>query len=141
MSENPVKKIHDLLCKISNLEKVKTASEDGKNYSDGIIRIWEVNDEGPLHRDNAKFEVPNFEISKYANQLSCVLHLQAPLNGGNLVIYKQKWEKSDEKFRKIDFGYTKDVLKEGIESITIEAKQGDLVIFNPRLFHEILLDH
>ena len=134
--KNPVHDIHNKIKEISNFE-ISTATEDGATYSQGIIRLWETGDFGPLHRDNANFEVPNYQISKYENQLSCVLYLQEPELGGELVIYRQKWEKSDEKFREIGFGYTKKVLKTS-EKATVFPSQGDLVIFNPNHYHEIL---
>lgn len=134
--KNPVQDIHNKIKEISNL-KISTAVEDGKTYSQGIIRLWEMGDFGPLHRDNANFEVPDFQISKYQNQLSCVLYLKEPELGGELIIYRQKWEKTDEKFREIGFGYTKKVLKTSDKAIVFPS-QGDLVIFNPNHYHEIL---
>ena len=134
--KNPVHDIHKKIKEISNFD-ISTAKENGAIYSQGIIRLWEMGDIGPLHRDNANFEAPDYKISKYENQLSCVLYLQEPEGGGELVIYKQKWEKPDEKFREIGFGYTKEVLKTSISS-TIIPTQGDLVIFNPNHYHEIL---
>ena len=136
--ENPVKKINKTICRISKLQKIDLASEDQRSYSLGIIRIWEDGDFGQLHRDNSNFEVPDFKISKYQNQISCVLHLQAPEKGGELIVYNQAWQKPDEKFRDIGFGYKRDVLnKEECRDAIIVPNQGDLVVFNPRFFHEI----
>ena len=135
--EKPDEKINEAICRISRLEKIDLASEDQQDYSLGIIRIWEDGDFGPLHRDNANFEVPDFKISKYQNQISCVLHLQTPEKGGELIVYKQRWQKLDEKFREIGFGYKRNVLNVS-ENAVIVPNQGDLMIFNPKFFHEIL---
>lgn len=134
--ENPINKINNIICDTSRLEKIKSAAEGELDYSCGIIRIWENEDVGPLHRDYASFESPNFKISRHKNQLSCVLYLQSPKKGGELVIHNQEWQKSDEKFRSIGFGYSREVLK-GSEYAIVIPKQGDLVIFNPKFFHEI----
>ena len=134
--KNPVHDIHNKIKEISNFE-ISTATEDGATYSQGIIRLWETGDIGSLHRDNANFEVPNYQISKYQNQISCVLYLYEPELGGELVVYRQKWEKPDEKFREIGFGYKKEVLKT-TEKTTVFPIQGDLIIFNPNHYHEIL---
>ncbi len=136
-NESPAPRINEIIYKTSRIKKILPAMEDGKDYANGIIRIWENEDSGPLHRDYANFESPNFQISRHENQLSCVLYLDSPKSGGELVIHKQKWVKSDEKFRDIEFGYRREVLKSS-ESVRIVPKQGDLIIFNPRFFHEIL---
>ncbi len=134
---DPYKKINQVISKISKIEKLTPAMESTKDYSHGIFRIWENNDFGPLHRDYANFEAPNFHISRHKNQISCVIYLQNPSKGGELVIHKQQWEKADEKFRAIDFGYSRQVLKETTHE-KILPRKGDMIIFNPRFFHEIL---
>lgn len=136
-TEDPIEKINQVIHKISKIENIIPATEQKNDYSHGIFRIWENSDFGPLHRDYANFEAPNFQISRHENQLSCVLFLQNPTKGGELVIHNKKWEKPDEKFRAIDFGYSREVIKE-VSYEKILPQKGDLIIFNPRFFHEIL---
>ena len=136
--EDPRKKIHKLLSEIYPEKNVSVAYEKGKKYACGVIRIHDFGDYANIHRDFVKFEAPNFEVSKLSNQLSSVLYLQQSERGGELVIYKKPWKKPDEKFREINFGYSRNVLEDCKNAVKIKPRQGDLIIINPIHFHEIL---
>lgn len=136
--EDPRKKIHKLLSEFYPNKNIQVASEEQKKYACGVIRIHEFDDYAPIHRDCVSFEDPHFQVSKFINQLSTVLYLQQSDKGGDLVIYKKAWQKSDEKFRNIDFGYSRNVLKGCKESVKIKPSKGDLIIINPKYYHEIL---
>ena len=110
--EDPRKKIHNFLGKIFSNSEIAVATENDKKYACGIIRIHALGDYVAIHRDNVRFEARDFSVSNYQMQLSAVLYLQQSEKGGELVLYKKQWSKSDEKFRNIEFGYTRDVIAE-----------------------------
>lgn len=136
--EDPRKKIHRLLSEFYPNKNVKVATEGEKKYACGVIRVHELGDHAQVHRDYVRFEAPNFNVSRLYNQLSTVLYLQQTERGGDLVIYKKSWKKSDERFRQISFGYSRRVLEGCNESVQIKPRPGDLIIINPIYFHEIL---
>jgi hypothetical protein len=136
--EDPRKKIHCLLSEFYPNKNVIVATEGDKKYACGVIRFHNLGDFAQIHRDCVQYEAPNFDVAKMSNQLSSVLHIQDSKNGGELVIYKKIWKKTDEKYREISFGYSKKVLEGCSESVIIKPRQGDLVIINPIYFHEIL---
>ena len=136
--EDPRKKIHKTLQLLFPEKQVTIAVENGKKYACGVIRLHELGDFAPIHRDNASYEAKGFDISKFSIQLSTVLYIQQSQKGGELVLHKKSWKKSDEKFRNIDFGYSRDVILDCNESVKIKPNQGDLIIINPIYYHEIL---
>ena len=135
--DDPRKKIHNLLSMIFPESEVSIATENEKKYACGIIRIHEKGDFAQIHRDCVSYEAPNYSVSELTNQLSSVLYLQQSEDGGELVIYKKSWKKSDEKFREISFGYSNKVVRNSTQYVKIKPKQGDLIIINPIHFHEI----
>ena len=136
--EDPRKKIHKTLEVLFPEKQITIAIENGKKYACGVIRLHGLGDFAPLHRDNVNFEARDFAVSKFPIQLSTVLYIQQPQKGGELVLHKKSWKKSDEQFRNIDFGYSEDVISDCRQSITIKPNQGDLLIINPIYYHEIL---
>lgn len=136
--EDPRKKIHKTLQVLFPEKQVTIAVENGKKYACGVIRLHGLGDSASIHRDNASYEAKNFDISKFSIQLSMVLYIQQSEKGGELVLYKKAWEKSDEKFRNIEFGYKRDVVANSTHHVKIKPNQGDLVIINPNYYHEIL---
>jgi len=136
--EDPRKKIHKTLEEFFPEKQVTIAVENGKKYACGVIRLYESGDFAPIHRDNVSFEARSFDVSKFPIQLSTVLYIQQSQKGGELVLYKKPWKKSDEKFRNIEFGYSEDVISDCNQSVRIKPNQGDLVIINPIYYHEIL---
>ncbi|MFB5631664.1 MAG: 2OG-Fe(II) oxygenase [Nitrosopumilaceae archaeon] len=136
--EDPRKKIHHLFSEIFPNKTVSVATEGEKKYACGIIRFHELGDFAQIHRDCVRFEGPNFYVAELSNQLSTVLYLQQSESGGELLIYRKIWNKSDERFREINFGYSPKVIEECKESALIKPRQGDLIIINPIHFHEIL---
>ena len=136
--EDPRKKIHKILQEFFPEKHVTIAVENGKKYACGVIRIHELGDFAPIHRDSVRFEARSFDVSKFPIQLSTVLYIQQSREGGELVLHKKSWKKSDEKFRNINFGYLEDVISDCNQSVKIRPNQGDLVIINPIYYHEIL---
>lgn len=118
--------------------KVMVAEDDGHRYSAGIIRVHESGDLAPLHKDNAAADAIGFSVAHFKHQLSCVLCIQHAENGGELVIYDRLWKLADEKFRDVGFGYSRKVIADNVRRAAVRAKTGDLLIINPKNFHEIL---
>ena len=106
----PSKKIYDNLQQVLPNYSISLASEFQNNYSPFIIRIHEKGKLIPIHKDDVKYEGREYCLSNIDDQLSCILHLQEPEDGGNLIIYKKQWKRCDEKFRNIDFGYSSDLI-------------------------------
>jgi hypothetical protein len=135
---DPRRRVHELIGRLLPAKKVSVAEDDGRKYSAGIIRVHEAGDSAPLHRDNATFDANGFNVACFQHQLSGVLYIQQSESGGELVIYNRLWVPSDERFREVGFGYSKQVINDNAESIIIRADVGDLVIINPKYFHEVL---
>lgn len=134
---DPRQKIYMLLSEITKTDDVIVADEKGKQYSSCVIRIHGNGNFSPLHRDSANFEANQFLVSTLKKQLSCVLYLQKPQQGGQLIIYRKKWNREDEKYRQIEFGYIEEAVS-GARYCKIDPIPGDLVVFNPLFFHKIL---
>ena len=124
--------------KISKLfgKKIYTATENGNVYSDAVIRIHESGDSVHLHRDNSHFEMSEFNVSRFKNQLSAILYFQSPDVGGELTIFHKMWSKKDEMMREPEFGYSSDLIK-GICQTKIRPIAGNMVILNPKFYHQI----
>ena len=124
--------------KISKLseKKIYTATENDRFYSDAVIRIHESEDSVHLHRDNSNFEMSEYNVSQMKNQLSAILYLQSPVMGGELTIFHKMWSKKDEMMREPEFGYSSDLIK-GICQTKIRPIAGNMVILNPKFYHQI----
>ena len=131
--EDPRKKIHELLGEFFPNKEITIAKENEKKYACGIIRLHGLGDFAPIHRDNVVFEAKNFDVAKFSTQLSTVLYIQQSKEGGELVLYKKSWKKSDEKF-----GYSNKVISDSTQHVIIKPNPGDLVIINPLYYHEVL---
>ena len=135
--KNPALKIHEFINSVMPHFDISQASEFNSKYSPFIVRIYEKGKSIPIHKDNVKYEGIEYEISKIDHQLSCVLHLQESECGGNLVIYNKQWNKENEVFRNIDFGYSSKLIS-SVESCEIaNIASGDLVIINPNYYHKV----
>ena len=106
------------------------------SYSNAVIRIHQNGDSVHLHRDNSNFEMPEYEVSHFKNQMSAILYLQSPCHGGDLTIYKKFWSKNDERMREPDFGYSSNLVK-GLHHTSISPTTGNMVILNPKFYHQI----
>lgn len=134
---SPLIKIHQAIECIFPDYAISSARELEKLYSSCIIRIHEKGKFIPLHKDDVKYEGKEYDISKIDHQISCVLHLQESESGGDVIIFKKKWIKENEKFRNIDFGYSQQIV-ESTESFQISnIESGDLVIINPNYYHMV----
>ena len=117
-------------------KQLTTAIENGTSYSDAVIRIHDNDDSVHLHRDNSNFEMSEYNVSRFKNQLSAILYLQSPDVGGELTIFHKMWSKKDEIMREPEFGYSSDLIK-GICQTKIRPIAGNMVILNPKFYHQI----
>ena len=124
--------------KISKLfgKKIYTATENENAYSDAVIRIHENDDSVHLHRDNSNFEMSEYNVSRFKNQLSAILYVQSPDVGGELTIFHKMWSKKDEIMREPEFGYSSDLIR-GVYQTKIKPIAGNMVILNPKFYHQI----
>ena len=117
-------------------KQISTATENSMSYSNAVIRIHQDRDSVHLHRDNSNFEMPEYSISHFENQLSAILYLQSPKKGGDLTIYQKIWHKEDEKLRQPEFGYSSEIVN-NVQQTRILPISGTMVIINPKFYHQI----
>jgi hypothetical protein len=134
--ENPSTRIFNMIQKILPSFSICLAEEEEDHFSPFVIRIHRKGKSIPIHKDNVKYEGKEYTISKIDQQLSCVLHLQESEKGGDVIIYKNQWNKKDEKYRNIDFGYMSNVVTKEYCKIS-NINKGDLVIINPNYYHQV----
>ena len=132
---SPIDVMQQTISKISQ-KKISSAFENEMIYSIAMIRIHEHGESVHLHRDKSDFEMSEYGISNLKNQLSVILYLQSPLNGGKLTIYNKMWNKNDEQMRCPEFGYSSDLIK-NVPQKNIFPIAGNMVIFNPKLYHKV----
>ena len=132
---SPIDVMQQTISKILQ-KKLSPAFENEMIYSIAMIRIHEHGDFVHLHRDNSNFEMSEYGISNFKNQLSAILYLQSPLHGGELTIYDKMWNKNDEQMRCPEFGYSSDLIK-NVPQKYIFPIAGNMVIFNPKLYHQV----
>ena len=134
-TKSPLLTMQKIIKNISQ-KQISTAMENSMSYSDAVIRIHQDGDSVQLHRDHSTFEMSEYSISNFGNQLSAILYLQSPIKGGELTIYQKKWNKLDEKMRLPDFGYSSELIKDTAQ-VSISPIVGTMVILNPKFFHQI----
>ena len=132
---NPIDKIQKTVSQLFQKE-ITTATEDEMPYSHCMIRIHKNGDSVHVHRDNCNFEMPDYVVSKYQNQLSAILYLQSPRTGGELKIYDKQWSLPDESQRHPEFGYSSSVT-DGSNYAVVSPIAGNLLVLNPNFYHQI----
>ncbi|MDH3312274.1 MAG: hypothetical protein OEM28_03895 [Nitrosopumilus sp.] len=135
--KSPTIKIREAIGDILPDYSISSAKELKKFYSCCIIRIHKKGKLIPIHKDDVKYEGIEFGVSKIDHQISCVLHLQESESGGDVIIFKKKWVKENEKFRNIDFGYSSQLVKSTEFCKIPNLKSGDLVLINPNYYHMV----
>ena len=133
----PTDRIFKMLKMVFPKSEISLANESDNYFSPFVIRIHEFGKSIPIHKDNVRYEGKEYCISNIDNQISCVLHLQKSEKGGELIIYKKNWKKSDEKFRNIDFGYSFELVSSEKFCKISNVEQGDLVLINPLHYHAV----
>jgi hypothetical protein len=138
-SENnqPIVKISKIISRILPGYSTSLARESGNDFSPYVIRIHGNGKAIPIHKDNVKYEGKEYDFTGIDNQLSCIVHLQEPQSGGEIVIYDKQWSRNDEKLRNIDFGYSQDVVSRAEFCKISNLSAGDLVMINPNYYHKV----
>lgn len=117
---------------------VRLAQEDGKSYFAGLLRL--INSSALIHADYGPFDGPGWEIGAIKAQLTWNILLKE-VRGGESVVYNRFWKgkEDDDKYRDVtkSYGYSRDVI-DGCESKKIAPIVGQIALFNPRNFHEVL---
>jgi hypothetical protein len=134
---DPRARVRALVAQLMPRKRVSVADEDGIRYSSAVVRVHGDGDGAPVHRDKALVDAHGWRVSQLTTQLSAVLCLQKPERGGQLVMYRRMWTAEDEAHKaRGTLGYPKTLVQDS-ESCTIPAREGDLYMINPSLFHEI----
>jgi hypothetical protein len=113
---------------------VRELTAGGKPLFAGMIR--EVNNGGGIHFDDLAREFPGSADHTLVTQLAFNCHLSMPESGGELNVFRRRWEPADEASRGAGYFYP-DVLLAGEHFVSVLAGVGDAVIFDPRNYHRI----
>ena len=104
-------------------------------YFAGLVRLMKGG--ALLHIDYAPFDCKEYVVSKSINQLACNIFLQTPEGGGDVTVFNCPWTEPDENLKiSGSYGYHPSVV-EHKDSVTIQPKVGDLILFNSRNFHKV----
>lgn len=117
-------------------KKVGIAFEEDLNeyYFAGLVRV--IN-QALLHFDWAPKDAQGWTISQISSQLAWNVFLQVSDTGGSTRVYHKFWQESDEPYHIAgSYAYAQQAVKE-CECIEISPRQGELVLFNSRNFHEV----
>lgn len=115
--------------------RVATEPEFHSEYFAGVLRDM---GSARLHVDWARKDAPNWAIGKIKAQLSWNLFLEKTGSGGECVVYRKPWAPACEQFKtEGNYGYEPEVVA-GVDRTVIDVDVGDLVIIDPRNFHEVL---
>ena len=97
----------------------------------GIIR--EINAGARMHFDEIVREMPGTLDELPIAQLAFNCHLSEPGRGGESVVFRRRWQPSDEEHRD-GYGYDP-ALAAGRPRVEVRAGLGDAVFFDPRNYH------
>lgn len=137
LSFDPLERLAMLLRQHTS-SKVGIAQENDNlgKYFAGLIRHINV---ALLHLDFSQLDAPDWEIGHSVAQLAWNLYLKVPKHGGECVVHNRPWCVNDEQY-KIPGSYSYDTnLVKDSEAKYITPVLGDLVLFNSRNFHQVLL--
>jgi hypothetical protein len=116
------------------------ATERGpfENYGSRLVRQIPM---AKLHVDVAALCAQGWRIGEVQQQITWNLYLQEPPGGGECLVYNKQWVPADdldlEEAQPLSsYGYPASTVA-GATHHTIRPKQGDVVLFNTRNFHEV----
>lgn len=123
-----------------NRPVIAATGPDGREYGQGSLRIHGAGAGASVHRDVAAVDAAGWNVAEMDAQFSAVLMLQPSEAGGELVVYRQKWQPEDdaEYKNKGALGWDPRVV-DGAQEATYSAGAGDVYVFNPTHYHEVLL--
>ncbi|GGV02208.1 hypothetical protein GCM10010211_81930 [Streptomyces albospinus] len=114
---------------------VRDLTLGGRAMFSGMIR--EVNGGGGVHFDELVREFPGVVDETPVCQLAFNCHISVPSSGGELNVFRRRWEPRDEIRRGGDYFYPDDMVA-GEPYASVCASLGDAVLFDPRNYHRIL---
>jgi|GEM_PF-225858 hypothetical protein len=129
--------VRDMIGRLLPDREVIVPDEEGERYSDAVVRIAKEGDSAALHRDSAMEYFKGWMVSQFPTQFSSLVCFQWPESGGELFVYKKRWQpEHDEMKVEGATGYPPSVV-EGAPVCKITPQEGDLYIFHPEIFHDI----
>ena len=100
----------------------------------GIIR--EMNKGTLIHWDDISLEFPQRPFdTPTGSQLALNVFASAPLSGGSLTVWDQRWNPADEEHR-LGFGYESAVIQSDVR-VSVNPAAGDAILFDPRNYHTV----
>ena len=123
-----------------NRPVVAATGPEGQEYGQGCLRVHGAGAGSSVHRDVAAVDAAGWNVAEMDAQFSAVLMLQPSEAGGELVVYRQRWQPEDDaEFKnKGALGWDPRVV-EGAQVATYSAAAGDVYVFNPTHYHEVPL--
>lgn len=114
---------------------VGIAMEEGsQQYFAGLIRVI---DRALLHLDWAKLDGSEWKIGQVSGQIAWNIYLQMGEEGGATNVYCQQWQEHHQLLKNPhNYDYDRSIVQD-CEMVKILPKQGELVLFNSRNFHEV----
>lgn len=113
--------------------EVRAATSEGMAMFAGMIR--EINAGARIHFDELAREFSGTIDELPISQLAFNCHLATPASGGEAVVYRRRWQPSDEAHRD-GYGYARSlVADQPLAAIT--ARTGDVTMFDSRNYHEV----
>jgi hypothetical protein len=107
----------------------------GADYFAGVIRNMTT---ARLHCDWAPHEASGWTVGSIIEQLAWNVYLKIGAHGGQTRVYDRAWSEECEAFKTAgNYGYEPEVVA-GSDFIEIQPGIGDLLIFSPRRFHEVI---
>ncbi|SEF55923.1 hypothetical protein SAMN05444920_10169 [Nonomuraea solani] len=118
---------------------VRAARVSGRPLFWGIVR--EISEGTLIHWDDVTQELQGLSIDPRPwAQLALNVFLSVPEQGGEAVVWLQRWAVGDESHR-ISFGYRPDVIRPSSPICTIVPHVGDAILFNARNYHTVNPGH
>jgi hypothetical protein len=112
---------------------------EGRAFASSNVRICSNNVDTPLHNDFIMRDGVGHDVvlKDLRHQLSCVICLQGPGEGGELSVYRKRWGPEDERFKiPGGLGYDSGVV-EGKACHRLRPKTGDVYLLNPTYYHAV----
>jgi hypothetical protein len=114
---------------------VRHLTSDSHPMFAGMIR--EISKGGGIHFDELSRELPGAADETPVVQLAFNCHLSMPQSGGELNVFRRRWQPSDELSRDGDYWYP-DALFADDYYVSVAPSVGDAVFFDSRNYHRIL---
>lgn len=107
----------------------------GRPMFAGMIR--EMTNGAGIHFDEIVREFPGGADDIPVVQLAFNCHLAMPASGGELHVFRRRWQPEDEPLRGGNYWYPEEIIADAHRA-SVLAEAGDAVFFDPRNYHRIL---